>query len=678
MKKIILSALGAGALVAALLLTTGAGPVFPPWSPAWVSNMSYQVVMAYGGYPTSGATPTVVTGIVIAVGGTISTNYANTKIASDGGKGTNPAFAGTVEFSGRGHFWNATSNSFVTGGNDTATGFWNTTLGSSSLSNLVDGTRNTAIGFDVLHSLISGSRNFGMGSFAMAFLTNGDWNIGIGSDAFYNMQWGSNNIGMGFAVGYDMVSGVGNTFIGDRAGYGNTNGNFNISIGFGAGRKIAGDHQLIIDSYARATGEEATRTNAIIWGLMATDPANQRLSLNALVGIGKTNPATALDVRGDITATGTNTAGQFVGGGIGLTGVPHQTGDNTTNLTIFEPDTGYYFGWIPGQNGDWIMTGAGGTGLTFNGGGLQFDFALAPTWQSTNEAASKYYVDQAVAGVEGGSVTNAPGGGSEVSWRSNTNGNFASDPAFWYDPTNRTLHVDVLVAGTNTVDQLIINTLNVLSNALLTNVTIVASPSGEFTNILLRGQFTGVLDNTNLPATLSAGTTGNAATATAATGANNSTNFWGVLNDTNLPTTISKSTSGNANGATNFWGVLNDTNLPAIITKNVSTAQPTNVVLTSVANGLAAYTRGITHTNYTAVIASDQVLFCTGTNQVITMPTPTNNTGKYFIFVVSTTTGSIIVTNTSATGYTVKGSTTGITVGATNTVGLISDGANWW
>lgn len=585
MKKIILSALGAGALVAALLLTTGAGPVFPPWSPAWVSNMSYQVVVAYGGYPTSGATPTVVTGIVIAVGGTISTNLV--KGLQTGSDNLTNQSAGD----GRA-FTNIASIAVENG-----------------LSNQIASTKYYLLG-----------THTGLG-------------VTLHSDLEYEIDGGGA-------------------------------GSFSKPVAFTGGVTNTGAFRVV----------------------------------------------------GNSTTTGTNTAAQFVGGGIGLTGVPHQTGDNTTNLTIFEPDTGYYFGWIPGQNGDWIMTGAGGTGLTFNGGGLQFDFALAPTWQSTNEAASKYYVDQAIAGVEGGSATNAIG----------TQNGFGTNTTIVTAKSIET--TNLTVRGTFTVAELDAATV-IITNGV-TNVTVVASPSVEVTNLTLRGTFTGVMDNTNLPATLTANSTGAARLATNVVASISVTNS-PLITVTNLdvqtrlrvysggaeifevnagtatfyaPITLSNTVlaegcylTGGGSGLTNIpgtgvllaadinGGIKFSTNgnqiiiAPGVLAySNLPPVQAGSQVLTNVSNGLAAYTRGITHTNYTAVVASDQVLFCTGTNQVITMPTPTNNTGKYFIFVVSTTTGSIIVTNTTATGYTVKGSTTGITVGATNTVGLISDGANWW
>jgi hypothetical protein len=83
-------------------------------------------------------------------------------------------------------------------------------------------------------------------------------------------------------------------------------------------------------------------------------------------------------------------------------------------------------------------------------------------------------------------------------------------------------------------------------------------------------------------------------------------------------------------------------------------------------------------TNYTCLI-SDAVLFCTGTNQIITLLSATNAAtvaGKTFTIIAASTTGSVIVTNANGV-QTVQGALS-VVVNATNRLVLSSDGANWW
>jgi len=87
-------------------------------------------------------------------------------------------------------------------------------------------------------------------------------------------------------------------------------------------------------------------------------------------------------------------------------------------------------------------------------------------------------------------------------------------------------------------------------------------------------------------------------------------------------------------------------------------------------------------TNYTATVA-DAVLFCVGTNQLITLPNCTNAgtpAGCMLTVAVTSTTGSAIVTN--ANGVQKINNALSVTNGAagttTNRLTLVSDGANWW
>lgn len=95
-------------------------------------------------------------------------------------------------------------------------------------------------------------------------------------------------------------------------------------------------------------------------------------------------------------------------------------------------------------------------------------------------------------------------------------------------------------------------------------------------------------------------------------------------------------------------------------------------------NGFIPQIKASFSTNYTTAV-SDAVLFCTGTNQLITLLNATNSAtvpGKTLTIVVASTTGSVIVTNANGV-QTVLG-TLSASVPATNRISLITDGLNWW
>jgi len=80
-------------------------------------------------------------------------------------------------------------------------------------------------------------------------------------------------------------------------------------------------------------------------------------------------------------------------------------------------------------------------------------------------------------------------------------------------------------------------------------------------------------------------------------------------------------------------------------------------------------------TNYT-VTTNDCVLFCAGTNQLITLPSAVGLEGRLFTIISSTTNGNCTVTNYDGT-QTVLGIASQYVPG-TNRLTVISDGANYW
>lgn len=79
-------------------------------------------------------------------------------------------------------------------------------------------------------------------------------------------------------------------------------------------------------------------------------------------------------------------------------------------------------------------------------------------------------------------------------------------------------------------------------------------------------------------------------------------------------------------------------------------------------------------TNYT-ILSTDAVLFCTGTNQLLTLPLAPS-TGQMFTIVSATTTGSCVVTNANGS-QTILGALS-ISVPATNRITVVFDGSAYW
>ena len=112
----------------------------------------------------------------------------------------------------------------------------------------------------------------------------------------------------------------------------------------------------------------------------------------------------------------------------------------------------------------------------------------------------------------------------------------------------------------------------------------------------------------------------------------------------------------------------------AAVTWNSSTVKTTSYST----NGFFPQLKLSFTTNYTCVI-SDAILFCTGTNQLITLMDCTNTAttlGKMLTICVASTTGSVIVTNANGVQK-IQGSLSQ-TVPGTSHLTVITDGANWW
>ena len=154
--------------------------------------------------------------------------------------------------------------------------------------------------------------------------------------------------------------------------------------------------------------------------------------------------------------------------------------------------------------------------------------------------------------------------------------------------------------------------------------------------------------------------------------------------------TVTNSATGNWIKQTNstLSGGLTNQGATPVLTLNFSSGAVSSTLGTATFNTFVGNGSGITNinprikvgfsTNYTATMAND-VLFCTGTNQVITLLDATNaatTPGKMLTIVAASTTGSVTVTNANG-AQTILGAAS-FTVTATNRLTVISDGFNWW
>lgn len=84
------------------------------------------------------------------------------------------------------------------------------------------------------------------------------------------------------------------------------------------------------------------------------------------------------------------------------------------------------------------------------------------------------------------------------------------------------------------------------------------------------------------------------------------------------------------------------------------------------------------YTDY-SVVYTDEILACTGTNQLLTLPNPANKAGRYFVFLMSSTTGygSAIITNHNGSTTILTAAALSQTITNGQSLTVISDGTNW-
>ena len=212
----------------------------------------------------------------------------------------------------------ALSNVFLSGaGNTTASSGSNFAYGEGSLGALTSGennyaggcyalgllttqSNNIALGISAMYNCAAGA-NVGIGNYVMFNATAGIYNVAIGFNAGkgqpglyagqentfvgafsgFNCQ-SSNNTLIGMRAGYSGAH-TGNTYVGDYAGYTGTSNIYGVLIGNFAGFYETGSYKLFIDNAPRAN-EADGRIKALIYGIFDAHPADQRFTVNGILG----------------------------------------------------------------------------------------------------------------------------------------------------------------------------------------------------------------------------------------------------------------------------------------------------------------------------------------------------------------------------------------------------------
>lgn len=137
-------------------------------------------------------------------------------------------------------------------------------------------------GSDPTEDPLEGTGNIGVGHNA-GRIFKGDYNIAIGYEALIETLAGSsNNIGIGAFALSVLTTGSNNLALGLNAGLAATTGSNNLFLGQSAGKYETGSSKLFIDELDR-TNEATARTNALLYGIFDSTPANQALTVNGIL-----------------------------------------------------------------------------------------------------------------------------------------------------------------------------------------------------------------------------------------------------------------------------------------------------------------------------------------------------------------------------------------------------------
>lgn len=175
------------------------------------------------------------------------------------------------------------------------------------------GSFNTAIGYYSLYSLTTAQNCVAVGVEALCSGTTCTASTSVGAKSLRSCTSGQHNVALGYQALYSLTANHYNVALGSYSLYTN-NGTGSVAIGRLSGGYETGSNKLFIDALDRSD-EAGGRTKSLIYGEMATLPASQLVSANAILqaqiyGSATNTAQTVLRLRHD--SSGTPTTGYGV------------------------------------------------------------------------------------------------------------------------------------------------------------------------------------------------------------------------------------------------------------------------------------------------------------------------------------------------------------------------------
>jgi hypothetical protein len=316
--------------------------------------------------------------------------------------------------------------------NDSATGSYNTSIGSNSGFWNSSGLHNTFLGYQSGYNTTSGLKNVAIGSGAL-FGSTGNYLSGAGNNAigFEAMKdistTAADNIAIGLSAGTKLTTGTKNVFIGSLAGSSistgsssNTTGLNSVLIGYDVRPLANGDRNEIVISGFDGTagtvglgsnttliGSSTTTTARIMGALTLPDlTASTSSTTGALIVSGGAGIAGAVNIGSTTASTSSTTGALTVAGGAGIAGRLN-VGGNTVFTGTIEIDGG-----SPGA-GKVLVSDAGGLASWSNAAGstvvtnsTTYAITTAEAFVFYNgSAAAAFTIPAAAAGNAGKEIT---------------------------------------------------------------------------------------------------------------------------------------------------------------------------------------------------------------------------------------------------------------------------------
>jgi len=148
-------------------------------------------------------------------------------------------------------FGNTAKDNFFFGnaGNSTATGNYNTGLGSFAVDSLTTGSSNIGFGYAALFKNKTASNNVAIGHTSLFSNQTGSSNVAIGYESLYSLLINTGNT----AIGYRSLkanTAANNTAFGFQSMMGNTTGTSNVGIGQALAANVTGSYNVGIGDFA--------------------------------------------------------------------------------------------------------------------------------------------------------------------------------------------------------------------------------------------------------------------------------------------------------------------------------------------------------------------------------------------------------------------------------------------